>query len=451
MKKRSLKLRLLALQAVLMVIALGLTGYGLTYLFERHLERRLGAELDTYLLQIAARVKIDEDATPVVGAKLADPRFEKIYSGLYWQINNETAKTTSRSRSLWDVALNLPSDQPGLGTLHRHTIAGPDNAKLIVHERRVALQAKNHQQIVRIAVALDRAELQKLATAFSRDVATALALLGAFLLAAGWIQISFGLQPLKAIRQSIADIRTGKAARLSEDLPSEIAPLGHEVNKLLAAQETAIEQARHRANDLAHGFKTPLTALKTDVQRLRQRGEKDIAADIENVSQAMMRQIERELTTARVRHARKIHKTPLHPIFAGVIATLERTPDGEGKAMQLVCQENLMVNVDEQDLQDIVGNLLENAVKFSTRQIAVLAEKSSTGVNISIADDGPGIGEKMRKAARQRGVRLDESVSGTGLGLAIVSDLLAIYGSRLDLSESPTGGLQVSFSLPSSV
>ena len=155
MKGHSIKTRLLTSGAIAIIIALGITGFGLTYLFERHVERRIGAELDTYITQIASRLAFEPSGKPYLGDKLADPRFEKIYSGLYWQINNETANMAARSRSLWDTRLGLPDDIPDFGKVDVHQTAGPQQTVLLAHERRLRFKAANGEQIVRLVVAVD--------------------------------------------------------------------------------------------------------------------------------------------------------------------------------------------------------------------------------------------------------------------------------------------------------
>ncbi|MBZ0217018.1 MAG: hypothetical protein K8F25_10730, partial [Fimbriimonadaceae bacterium] len=218
-------------------MALGITGYGLTYLFERHVERRISTEIDTYLTQIAARLNFDEAGTPNLSSKLADPRFDKIYSGLYWQINNETSGKSARSRSLWDTQLTLPVDTPGFGTVHVHNSLGPQTSTLLVHERRLLYNTPGGEQIARLIVALDLAELKTMSSEFAAEVAIALLTLGMFLLLAGWIQVTIGLSPLSVIRKSVASIRSGAASRISSDMPREVSPLVDEVNDLLTAQE----------------------------------------------------------------------------------------------------------------------------------------------------------------------------------------------------------------------
>lgn len=447
MKGRSLKVRLFLVGAVVIFLALAITGFGLSFLFERHVERRMGAELDTYITQIASRLSFDETGKPHLNGRLADPRFDKIYGGLYWQVNNETAGISVRSRSLWDVDLVLPIDTPGYGIVHAHKASGPENTSLLVHERRLKFNAPQGQQVARLIVAIDMGELKRLSRDFAEDVAVALLALFVFLLIAGGVQVAIGLRPLSLVKSSIVAIRDGTAARIDENFPIEVSPLTNEVNNLLQAQETAMENARHRASDMAHGFKTPLTALKSDIKKLRNEGRLEIAQDIENISNVMLRQIERELTKVRIRNTATMPGIKLRPIIDVIAATLKRTPDGEEKQILLDCDPAIQVKMDKDDLTEILGNLIENSVKYAERTIRVSATKKSGHVIVEIDDDGEGITNKHRELATKRGVRLDQSHAGTGLGLAIVKDILEVYDEKLMLKSSSMGGLKASFKL----
>lgn len=448
MRAGSLKVRLLALQAIAIILALGITGYGLTYLFERSVERRISTELDTYLTQIAARLSFDQLGKPQLDSKLADPRFDNIYSGLYWQITNMTAGQTVRSRSLWDIELELQPPVPGSSIVHTHYINGPESSSLLVHERSLIFRSPVGPQSVRLIVGLDLAELEKLSSEFAVEVALALLLLGVFLLLAAWFQVAMGLSPLALVQKSVAAIRNGTASRISADLPPEVSPLADEVNDLLAAQEVIVQKAKRRADNLAHGFKTPLTALISDIRRLRDKGETEIAADIEATSQIMRRQIDRELTKARIREARNASSVKILPVLDGIVATLRRTPDGEKKSIQIECNRNLDAQVEKDDLNEILGNLLENAVKHAKSRVVVKAFVVDQFVAFEIEDDGSGISNMLRETVQKRGARLDQTVAGTGLGLAIVNDVLEVYHQTLDLRGSPIGGLKACFLLP---
>ncbi len=444
MKAKSLRLRFLIAAGFTVTFALTLAGLGLTLLFERHFERRISSELDTYLNQIAAGVAFEADGVLRLDANLADPRFETVHSGLYWQVLDEGAQHYIRSRSLWDEKLVLPEDASYIGKIDTHIIKGPRDKRLLVRERRLIYDRK----VLRFAVAMDRASITSLTREFSLEVALALFLLAIILILAAWLQVNVGLKPLAAIQRGLGAIRDGLVARLNLDAPSEIAPLIEEVNGLLDAQDTAMQRARDRAADLAHGFKTPLTALLADVKRLHDRGEHEIADEIAEVAAQMHGQIDRELTRSRIRNVRTTASVEAGPALAHLIKTLKRTPQGERIDFTVEAGSQAKVRVLPDDLNEILGNILENAVRHARGKVLATAVREGELVRFNIEDDGPGIPEAQLKMVAARGMRLDSSPTGSGLGLAIVRDVLDHYGQKLLLDHSKLGGLKVSFTLP---
>ncbi len=444
---RSLRLRLLMAASLAILLALTAAGFGLVLLFERHVERRIGAELDIYIAQIASRARFDDAGVARIEGGLADPRFGKVYSGLYWQVVSEKTGQYLRSRSLWDTRLALPEDKPQAGVIEMHDIAGPRGASLLTHERRLAFDTPAGEQILRIAVAIDRADILALRSAFAFDVLRALALLAGVLIAAGWIQVTVGLSPLQAVRRGVAAIRDGKSARLQVEVPSEIAPLIEEVNSLLDDQDKAMQRARDRAADLAHGFKTPLTALLADAKRLRDKGHRDIAGDIARTASLMRAHIDRELTRSRIRNIKASALIEVAPIVQGLIATLKRIPQGERASFAVDIEDGLAVRIERDDLNDVLGNLLENAMRHARTQVRVRAAREGALIRFCVEDDGPGIAAEKRKLVTGRGQRFDSAGLGAGLGLAIVADVLDHYGQTLELGRSKLGGLKASFAL----
>jgi signal transduction histidine kinase len=448
MTKGSLRLRLFLAATAAIGLALAIAGFGLVVLFERHVERRIGTELDTYLNQLASRVVFNPDGAFELQGKLADPRFEKVFSGLYWQVTDETGNATSRSRSLWDTRLGLPIDTPPVGEIHVHDIVGPENSPLLIHERRLSYGTPSGRRLLRLATAIDRTEVDALIADFAWDVTLSLGLLAAVLLLAAWVQVNIGLKPLGEIRKGLSAIRDGRTERLNVEVPVEIAPLANQVNKLLEARDHAIVRARERAADLAHGFKTPLMALLADAKKLRAKGEAAIAEEVEHTVKTMRGHVDRELSRTRVRSSAEAR--PIRPAgaVASIIKTLKRTPKGEQILFDQAIADALRVRVDGDDFNELMGNLLENAVQHARETVRIHAKKNGPLVLFEVEDDGPGISTREIKQVLRRGDRLDRSPHGAGLGLAIVTDVLEHYGQELDLGPSNLGGLKARFELP---
>jgi signal transduction histidine kinase len=271
--------------------------------------------------------------------------------------------------------------------------------------------------------------------------------IGLLLLAATWIYIGIGLRPLDAIRKSLNDVRTGAARRLEGDFPAEVTPLVEEANALLTAQDESLAKARARATDLAHGLKTPLAVLQSDAERLRARGESEIADEMASLARQMGRHVQRELTRARMRGGETLSPTPLLPVVERLVASLRRTPAGHELSWSLAIPESLTVAADAEDLTEILGNLLDNACKWARHAIRVEASASGDRIRIHVLDDGAGVPEEALVSLAGRGVRLDQNVPGTGLGLAIARDIAQALEGALHLANRAEGGFSATVEL----
>jgi signal transduction histidine kinase len=446
MTRNSLRLRLIAGGAATIVVALVVAGIALTMLFERHVARTVAQDIEVHLKQLLAGIDVDAQDRIVLTRPPADPRFADALSGLYWQIGNDRDQVL-RSRSLWDTTLSLPVDEPAPGEAHQHVLAGPAGARVLVAERRIVLNIADRREPVRVAVAVDLARVTTARTAFAADLVLALGLLALILATATAVQVGLGLRPLDLLRRGVADIRSGHGRHLSAQVPLEVRPLVEEVNALLDAREQDIARSRHRAADLAHGLKTPLAALAADSERLRHRGEKAIAGEIEGAIEAMRRHVDRELARARVRGSEGSVRgvsTEVAPLVRSLIATVSRTADGARIQYDAPIENDLRVPFDRTDLAEVIGNLLENATRHARSRVRVSVRPEPEGLAISVEDDGPGIDPGSRSAALKRGARLDERGDGSGLGLAIVQDVLDAYRWTLHLETSGLGGLKAS-------
>ncbi len=452
MKRGSLQVRLLVGGATVVVFALIVVGIGLVYLFERHITRRLEFELIDHLRAIAATISVDENGRASIARKPVDPEFESPLSGLYWQVNSEHGPVLLRSASLWDSEIALPKDLIPDGAVHRHRLPGPGDATLIAVERRLGLDRPDGALLwLRLIVAADRRIVVEARTEFRSDLALALALLAVVLIAAGWLQLRIGLAPLTRLGGHIAGIRSGRSSRLARDVPNEVVPLVDEINALLDLGDKTVQGSRRRAADLAHGLKTPLTALSGDARRLRERGEEDIAGDLESAAAAMRHHIDRELARARIGLARAPgSRSDIQQVTDAVLRTLRRTPAADGVTFDVDIEPGLATPTDRADLTELLGNILDNAVRYARNDVRITAraDKGGDRVTIAVADDGPGISNPERDKVFQPGVRLDETTAGSGLGLAIVSDIVEAYGGTVRLCEAGIGGLLVTVQLP---
>ena len=444
----SLRLRLLAYAAAVIMIALVVTGIGLAALFERYAERRVGQELDVYLAQLSGSLRFDANGVPTLARHPSDPRFNQVFSGLYWQVAEKERGVLLRSRSLWDSELSLPIDSLVPGQTHRHIFMGPAGVDVLAHEQSIIVPTSSGDFQLQVSAAIDIGELEVLTAGFTQDLVPALTLLGFVLLVGFWIQISAGLKPMQALSEGVAAIRDGQQERLGGPVPREVAPLVEEVNALLDNQEKDMIRARDRAADLAHGLKTPLTALATDVSRLRQKGQTELADDIEDLANRMRRHLDRELVLARQRHGRHAISVALTPAVRALVHTLERTPLAAEITYSLRVSEGLAVGIDPDDLNDILGNLLENATRHARSKVGIGATQKDGRIIVEISDDGAGLSKDQLALVLGRGQRLDTAPTGAGLGLAIVSDIVGANDGALRFEKSELGGLLVVCELP---
>ncbi len=442
----SLRLRLLAGAAIFILAALALSAGALTYLFERHVERWINTELATYIDRLIAGIDVGPAGGLTVERAPGDPRFQRPLSGLYWQVNIEPSGPVLRSRSLWDFEIALPAEAGVDDTLHEYELAGPDNQVLHLVQRRVELPARLGGATARVAAAINDATINAAARGFAAAVVPLLGVLAALLMAAAWAQVTIGLRPLAAVRQKLGDVASGAATRLGSDFPEELLPLATEIDRLLGARERQIEKARTRAGDLAHGLKTPLQLLSDDAQRLKDKGETELAADIESIAATMSRHVERELTRARSGANAANASANVEAVAQRVVRVIERTPEGRRLAWNIDVPAGLMARIDAEDLTEVLGNLVENAARHARETVTVGARISDGVIVLAVIDDGPGIAAGRAEEALKRGGRLDSSGSA-GLGLAIVSDVAEAWGATVSIL-TPEQGCHITVRIP---
>ena len=442
----SLRLRLLAGAAAFVLAAIALSAIGLTILFQRHVERWVDAELSSHLDQLIARIDNGADGQLAVTRPPADPRFQRALSGLYWQVKVEPDGPVLRSRSLWDFEIALPAENEVDNRVHNHSVAGPDGQTLHLLQRRIELPARLGDRTARVAVAIDDAEVSAAVRRFAGALLPFLVVLAALLTAAAWAQVTIGLQPLAEMRSKLEAIGSGEACRLGSGFPDEVLPLAREIDTLLDARERQIEKARARASDLAHGLKTPLQLLSGDAERLKAKGENELADEIEDIAGAMRRHVERELARARSGSNAANVSANIVSITQRVVRVMERTLEGKRVTWTVDVPAGLMARIDPEDLTEALGNLAENAARHAQSTVSVMARAEDDTIVLAVIDDGPGIPPARAQEALRRGGRLDSSGSA-GLGLAIVGDIADAWGATLSV-ESPERGCRIILRIP---
>lgn len=439
--RQSIRLRLMILAVLTIGAALVVTGLSLIVAFERHIVQRVGQELDARWVELTGAIRLEADGSLVVDPEPGDPRYQQPLSGAYWQIT-EKGEPLARSRSLWDEVLVLKEvgpDEPAF------EIAGFTGGEFYVVARPVLIGEEPASRTLVLAVALDHAEVEALAESFSLDLTLTLGGLALVLVLGAFAQTSLGLAPLGALRRSVDAVRRGVANRLGAGFAAEVQPLAEDLDRLLDHQDMQVARARDRAGALAHGFKTPLTVISLEAERLEAAGSLDIAAVLRQQVQTMRSHVDRELVRARVRGASeaagalgRMALADPAAIADRLLDVVRRLPYAERVTFRLSAGSGVDARIDPADLAEVLGNLLENAGKFATSDVEVVILRQGDRVSIAVHDDGPGFGV---------GADGGRNADGSGLGLAIVEDVLGAYGSSLARGRD-AGSTVMRFDLP---
>ncbi len=371
----------------------------------------------------------------------ADQRFIQTYSGVYFQVSGEGADTFA-SRSLWDRRLRVPSGHVDLKPHIYNSNEFPDEP-LRIAEMDVFLPGSPVRW--RFQVAQSREMIDSQIRDLRETLVWSFVALGAGLLILAALQTIYGLWPLRRVQREVAAIRSGTKQRISDTFPTEIQPLTDEINQLLAHSEEQAEEARRHAGNLAHALKTPLTVI-TNAATAK---STDLADTVCREASLMRRQVDHHLARARA-IGRRASAQARASVWESVEA-VQRAVDRlyEEVTVDIAGDRAAEVRVERQDLDEMVGNLVENAAKYGNGRVFITVERKPETVDIVVEDDGRGIPEAEREALFARGARLDTGKPGTGLGLAIVRDVANIYGGRVSLEESEDlGGLLARLSLP---
>jgi len=437
----SLTRRMIVVAALWITALLLMGGFALDRILSASIIQNFDDQLEYVLNAMIASSEIGPDGEVRFNRQPADQRFIEPYSGVYFQISGEGADTFP-SRSLWDRRLRV-EDQHRDVEVHVYNSDEFEGEPLRVSERDVILPGSRVRwrfQVAQSREMIDAQIKQLRSTLFWSFFALGIGLL---ILAA--LQTFYGLWPLRRIRQDVAAIRSGAKTRITEDFPVEVRPLTEEINLLLAHSEEQAEEARRHAGNLAHALKTPLTVITNAATA----HSPDLDETVCREAIVMRRQVDHHLARARAigrrasAHARAIVWESLESVQRAVDRLYENV------TVDIAGDKNAQVRVERQDLDEMLGNLVENAAKYGGGRVFVTVEPNDSTVDILVEDDGKGIPQELRDAIFQRGARLDTDKPGTGLGLAIVRDVAEIYGGKVTLEESEDlGGLLARLRLP---
>ncbi len=455
----SLAFRLFLSAVVVTALVLLVVGVVLSSLYRAAAERAFDRRLDVYLKTIVGGLASSAGSSgPAVADPqgLTDPLFVFPFSGWYWQLARlDSAKpAVRRSRSLPEGSLPTLESlgiEERAGGVREGYASGPDNQTLRLVERMLDLGQDGRYLIT---VAGDASEIEEEITNFNLALVGTFGVLGLAFLLIIVFQVRFGLKPLGRVSEALAAVRSGKAERLEGEYPEEIAPLVSEVNALIDANKEIVERSRTHVGNLAHALKTPLSVL------LNEAGSRDdpLAVRVRDQAEVMRDQVGHHLERARMAARVSLLGTvcEVGPIVTGLARTMEKIHRTKDLAIDLkVASDEIRFRGERHDLEEMVGNLIDNACKWAGGRVQVTVALDPPRVpservffRVVIDDDGPGLSPGKRAEVGRRGRRLDESKPGSGLGLSIVHELAALYGGRFEMQTAPLGGLRTELVLP---
>jgi signal transduction histidine kinase len=450
---RSLAVRVVAFSTVWAILALVLIYTVITTLYRETSERGFNSLLSAHLFNLIGSVGVSPAGSLTGSPDLGDLRFSEPGSGWYWTVEPLSEGLTGNLRS---SSMTAPVTSPDISNVpfnasfqRNYAIDGIDGEELQVLEAEFVLDAKN--RVARFRVMGNRTELEDEIWIFERRLLTYLSLFGFGMIAINAIAILLGLRPLGQVSRALALVREGSAQRLDGSFPAEIEPLASETNALIENNRRIVERSRTQVGNLAHSLKTPLAVLLNEARSLGGAQGQLITEQ----ARAMQSQLDHYLQRARIAAQRDsvVFRTPVTPLLQRMVRVMEKL--GERARIGFTPPPAEIVFAGErEDFEEIVGNLMENAVKWarSSVQLSVAALPPVSGENrfaLTIEDDGPGIPEDKAREALRRGRRLDETKPGTGLGLSIVSELVNEYGGSIALDRGALGGLRVTVVLRS--
>ncbi|QAY79812.1 HAMP domain-containing sensor histidine kinase [Sphingosinicella sp. BN140058] len=443
---------MIVVSAIWILLLLGVGGYALDRVLTRELTRSFDGGLEYSLNALIASAEIGPDGEAYLNRPPADQRFIEPNSGLYFQISVAGGKAATGaagnvdldfpSRSLWDRRLQVSSRHNDFDVHVYNSQEFPDETLRIV-ERDVRIPGSALRW--RFQVAQNREILDDQIDELRKTLVRAFGVLGFGLLVLAALQAVYGLWPLRRVRQAIVAIRSGERSRIDERFPREIEPLKDELNALLAHNEQQAEEARTHAGNLAHALKTPLTVITNAATA----GSTDLPETVCREATTMRRQVDHHLARARAigRRSSTQARSDVWPALVSVERAVSRLY--ENVTIDLAGDKKAAVRVERQDLDEMLGNLIENAAKYGGGRVFVTVKTTPKCVEVEVEDDGTGIPEAERVSIFARGARLDTGKPGTGLGLAIVRDVAEIYGGGIALEESEDlGGLLARLKLP---
>ncbi|MCQ2004874.1 ATP-binding protein [Rhizobium sp. NRK18] len=454
MRNSSLTFRVLLLATIWSAVAIVVIALVISTLYRRGAERGFEGLLHAQLYNVINSVSVDDAGKLTGSPQLGNLDFQQPASGWYWMVEpiGDYKAEPLVSSSLGDIKLPVISTTAvPFDANYERLYSEPDGAGNTVMIAETEVIMDNDGRIARFRVAGNTQVVEDDVRYFSHRLYLALGVFGFGSLVINALAILLGLRPLDRARKALEKIRGGESEKLPENFPREIQPLANEVNALIESNRRIVERARMQVGNLAHSLKTPIAVLLNE-SRVINGAQGEL---VRNQADTMQAQVQSYLNRARIAAQRDtvLARAEIEPVLERLVRVMRRLNDGVEFTLT-VEPKDLMLAMEAQDLEETVGNLLENAARFAKGRVAISVARAveETGsrpkVEIVVEDDGPGLEPGEIKEAMKRGRRLDESKPGTGLGLSIVKEIATEYEGDFALSRGAMGGLRARLLLP---
>lgn len=442
----SLKSRLIVAAIVLVLLGVAVAGSLLSLLMRRHIVSQFNDELIVHLEELQRLSRVGPDGLLRLATPFSDPRYDVPGSGYYWQIDGGN-HVPSQSPSLGGSRLSVPPDDAPDGHIHTHVIDGPTGRLLLAEQ---TYQKPGNEKPLRYILGTDQRHIDSVIGRFDRMLVMTLGLFALWMIATAVLLVVLALRPLGQLRHALMDVRTGANARLQGRFPDEVRPLVDDLNLMLETAAELMQRARSQAGMLAHALKTPLAIIADEARRVSELDGKSGGAILDQCHR-MQCQIDYQ-----VARARSVSRPPPGTVsFAGdvagaVVTALQRLYQERALDIRSDIPAGLVLACAREDLNEMLGNLVDNACKHARREVLVTrAEGAPSGfVRLAVEDDGPGLPSEAYDVVLELGERWTSTADGSGLGLTIVRDIARLYGGEVILGRSHLGGLRVAIDLP---
>ena len=442
MIKKSLTRRILVTSLVVALIATTMAGYFLTSTFENSIKKRFDQTLKSNLNYLIAAIGFDHEGRLHLDWQPTDPRFNAPLSGWYWLICDTSNTIIYQSDSLIQTNDHqlIPKEKSQFTSPQFSSAIGPGGINL----RRLIRPIKNESnEVYYLAITGPVSDIDNDVAAFFRQLLITLSFLLICFLTLTYFQVKFSLSPLIQAHEEITAIRSGKLKRLNKQYPIELMPFVSEINELLTDNESIISRARLQASNLAHALKNPLTIIKNESAQ-----EATINEQISIINQQIDRHLHKVRITGNLEHSTNL--TNVADCLNGIVYSLNVLHKEKYLKFNVQCESQLFFRGDLQDLEELLGNLLDNAAKWATASIKIYVSLNQSKLLFTISDDGPGISHHHIKEIFKPGRRLDETVKGSGLGLHIVNDIVEMYQGEIKILTNKGPGTHIALILPGS-